>query len=64
MSCLDCKNCKQGTSAYFCPDKNDFVIHEVHSEEKMDHKVRSGWKKGNKNYENHRRKSRKETAEL
>lgn len=56
MSCFNCQNCKQGLSAYYCLEKNDFVI----SETKNFEKVRTGWKKGNKNYESHRRKSRKE----
>lgn len=60
MSCLNCQNCKQDTHAYFCLEKNDFVINEYHSNEVLESKERSGWKKGSKNYEIHRRKARKE----
>ncbi|MFZ5969531.1 MAG: hypothetical protein ACOYVK_20420 [Bacillota bacterium] len=61
MSCFNCQNCKQGLHAYFCLDKNDFVINESQNEELTAiERVRSGWKKGSKNYEIHRRKSRKE----
>ncbi|KXG77043.1 hypothetical protein AN619_05710 [Thermotalea metallivorans] len=60
MSCFNCQNCKQGAHAYFCLDKNDFVINESHNTQILENKERSGWKKGNKNYEIHRRKARKE----
>ena len=60
MSCFNCQNCKQGSSAYFCLEKNDFVICEPTNKEMLENKIRSGWKKGSKNYEIHRRKARKE----
>ncbi len=60
MSCFNCNNCKQGASTYYCLDKNDFVICKPHNVESLETKLRSGWKKGSKNYESHRRKSRKE----
>lgn len=58
MSCMHCENCKQNTATYFCLEKNEIVINEnyVHSGEKS----RSGWKKGDPDYEIHRRKTRKE----
>lgn len=59
MECFDCGNCKSGNAAYFCLMKNDFVLN---SETKLivEEKNRSGWKKGDPNYEIHRRKTRKE----
>ncbi|MEW9123747.1 MAG: hypothetical protein AB2421_13640 [Thermotaleaceae bacterium] len=60
MSCFNCENCKQGSPAYFCLEKNDFIISEVHNPKTLEDKTRSGWKKGTKSYEIHRRKLRKE----
>jgi len=58
MDCIYCENCKQNTPTYFCIAQNKIVINEnyVCNTEKS----RSGWKKGDPNYETHRRKSRKE----
>ena len=58
MSCMHCENCKQNTPTYFCLEKNEIVINEnyVHKVEKS----RSGWKKGDPDYEIHRRKTRTE----
>lgn len=39
--------------------KNDFVLNEYKQSEVIE-KSRSGWKKGDPNYEIHRRKTRKE----
>lgn len=57
MNCINCENCKQNVKAYFCSAKNDFVINTTPTEVE---KVRTGWKKGDKEYENRRRKLRKE----
>ncbi len=57
MNCINCENCKINAKTYFCLAKNDFVINEQSTTVE---KVRSGWKKGVKEYELHRRKSRKE----
>ncbi|MGB7604440.1 MAG: hypothetical protein WBL93_03090 [Lutisporaceae bacterium] len=58
MSCMHCDNCKQNTATYFCLDKNEIVINEhyINNAEKS----RGGWKKGDPDYEIHRRKTRKE----
>ena len=58
MDCIQCENCKQNTPTYFCIAKNQIVINEsyAHNIEKC----RSGWKKGDPDYETHRRKTRKE----
>ena len=58
MSCMHCENCKQNTATYFCLEKNEIVINVnyVHNTEKS----RCGWKKGDPDYEIHRRKTRKE----
>lgn len=58
MTCFSCGNCKTGDSTYFCLMKNDFVTREDESVTVVE-KVRSGWKKGDANYEQHRRKLRK-----
>ena len=57
MSCINCNNCKQKTSIYYCFAKNDFV---VSTKNETKEKARIGWKKGEKEYEIHRRKLRKE----
>lgn len=57
MDCFECGNCKENIPTYFCSFKGDFVINENYKPEKKD---RIGWKKGNKNYEKHRRLSRNE----
>ena len=59
MECLKCENCKTEKAAYFCLMKNDFVVNEG-IKSKVVEKCRSGWKKGDPNYETHRRKIRKE----
>lgn len=58
MDCIQCENCKQNTPTYFCIAKNQIVINEnyVAGTEKN----RSGWKKGDPEYETHRRRNRKE----
>jgi hypothetical protein len=58
MDCIQCENCKQNTSTYFCIAKNQIVINENYVQNAE--KSRSGWKKGDPNYETHRRKTRKE----
>jgi len=47
-----------GNSAYFCFKENGFVVDANQS--KVIEKTRSGWKKGEPEYEKQRRKSRKE----
>lgn len=59
MECLKCENCKTNSAAYFCPMKNDFVLNEEATSQAIE-KSRTGWKKGQTDYEVHRRKSRKE----
>lgn len=58
MSCMYCENCKQNTATYFCLEKNEIVINENYIQNVE--KSRSGWKKGDPDYEIHRRKTRKE----
>lgn len=58
MECIQCQNCKQGQSMYFCAARNEFIIDN--SKTKVVEKTRTGWKKGDPNYELHRRKCRKE----
>lgn len=59
MACLECGNCKLGDPAYFCFDKNELVVNQE-IENKVIEKTRGGWKKGEPEYELHRRKFRKE----
>jgi hypothetical protein len=55
---MHCENCKQNTATYFCLEKNEIVIN-VNYIQNVE-KSRSGWKKGDPDYEIHRRKTRKE----
>lgn len=57
MECLKCGNCKENSSTYYCLARGEFVINENYQPTE---KVRTGWKKGSKNYEIHRRKYKKE----
>jgi len=58
MSCFECGNCKQDEQLYYCIAKNEFVIREkVITFEK---KERNGWKKGDSQYESHRRRNRQD----
>ncbi|SHH67045.1 MULTISPECIES: hypothetical protein [Sporanaerobacter] len=57
MDCLNCGNCKENQPTYYCLARNEVVINENYVPED---KERTGWKKGTKNYEIHRRKTRKE----
>jgi len=59
MECFNCGNCKSGNVAYFCLMKNDFVLNSEVTNAVIE-KSRSGWKKGQANYETHRRRARKE----
>lgn len=60
MECLNSENCKNNTLAYFCVMKNDFVLNDEVPSVVVE-KNRIGWKKGDPNYEIHRRKTRKES---
>lgn len=58
--CFKCGNCGSEDITYYCPFKNEIVVIEnVPTIEK----TRDGWKKGSKEYENHRRKTRTELSE-
>lgn len=59
MICLNCGNCKQGDVAYFCLKKNELLISEE-VKNKVIEKERGRWKKGDPEYEIHRRKTKKE----
>lgn len=59
MECLNCGNCKTGEYAYYCLMRNEFVVNESTVSQTVE-KNRSGWKKGDPGYENHRRNTRKE----
>jgi hypothetical protein len=55
---MHCENCKQNTATYFCLEKNEIIINQNFFQSME--KCRSGWKKGDPDYEIHRRKTRKE----
>jgi hypothetical protein len=55
---MHCENCKQNTATFFCLEKNEIIINENYVQNME--KSRSGWKKGDPDYEIHRRKTRKE----
>ena len=57
MDCLNCGNCKENQPTYYCLARNQVVVNENY---KPEEKSRTGWKKGSKKYESHRRQSRKE----
>lgn len=57
MECYDCGNCKENNPTYYCIAKDKVIINENY---KPEEKKRNGWKKGNKEYEIHRRNTRKE----
>ena len=57
MDCFNCGNCKENQPTYYCLAKNEVVVNKDY---KPRVKTRTGWKKGNKDYEVHRRQSRKE----
>lgn len=59
MSCLNCGNCKQGDVTYYCLEKDEIIVDENANSQVIE-KTRDGWKKGDPEYEIHRRKSRKE----
>lgn len=59
MTCLECGNCQTGTdSLYYCPARNEFVIREKPAVNRM--RAPFQWKKGDKEYEIHRRRLRKD----
>ncbi|NLW24599.1 MAG: hypothetical protein GXY91_05080 [Clostridia bacterium] len=53
MKCFGCGNCQQGDLTYYCTARNEFVIKEqIGPQEKI---KTSNWKKGDPQYEKHRR---------
>lgn len=58
MDCLNCGNCRDNNQqTYYCLAENQVVINKNYD---PGEKSRAGWKKGTKNYEVHRRQTRKE----
>lgn len=57
MFCLDCGNCRKGEALFYCTAKNEFVVTET---EVIKDRAVAKWRKGDPNYENHRRQLRKE----
>jgi hypothetical protein len=60
MVCLQCGNCSGTDLLYYCTAQNDFVIREQAPVLPEMARESSRWKKGDPEYEVHRRKIRKE----
>jgi len=60
MTCLECGNCQKAERVFFCPARNEFII----KEETVVKEKSSQWKKGAPDYEDHRRRLRKEREDL
>lgn len=63
MHCYECGNCQTDSLTYYCMGKDDFVIRENVVREK----VRSGWKKDQREYdeyENFRKQERNKRRSL
>lgn len=58
MECYNCGNCKENNPTYYCLSKGEIIINKNYVPEK---RQRTGWKKGNKNYEKRRRNLRKDS---
>lgn len=57
MFCLDCGNCRKGESFFYCTAKNEFIVTET---EIIKDRAATKWRKGDPDYEQHRRQLRKE----
>lgn len=60
MACLQCGNCNGTDLLYYCTDRNDFVIREQSNAPVSQPKENQRWKKGDPDYETHRRKIHKD----
>jgi hypothetical protein len=60
-NCYKCGNCNNEDVTYYCPYKDEIIVKEVTG---IKEKIRDGWKKGTKGYEEHRRKTRSEVPEV
>lgn len=62
MFCLECGNCRKGETLFYCTGKNDFVLAETAVVRERGTQDRAGerWRKGDPNYESHRRQLRKD----
>jgi len=59
MVCMQCNNCQQNDSTYYCTDKNEFIVKKENGL-LIKEKESGSWKKGNPDYEVRRRKLHKE----
>lgn len=66
MFCLECGNCRRGETLFYCTGKNEFVVQETavvrerSSREGDGEPMHARWRKGDPNYEWHRRQLRKD----
>jgi len=58
--CLECGNCRQNDSLFYCTAKNEFVVVE---EAIVKERTQANWRKGTEGYE-HQRRLRKEKSLL
>jgi len=61
MTCLKCGNCKGKKKVFYCPARNEFQIRE---EVVIRERENTRWKKGDPQYEHHRRRLRKDRNDL
>lgn len=59
VECLNCGNCRQSATTYYCTARNEFVISENKLVVEREKRER-GWKKGDPRYESRRRRIREE----
>ena len=55
MECFGCGNCREEQNTFYCTARNQFMIKESGTIEKV---KTTSWKKGAPQYENHRRSRR------
>ncbi len=55
MLCLDCGNCRNGEAVYYCTARNEFIVTETAV---VREKGVNSWRKGDPEYEKHRRDRR------
>ena len=61
LMCLECGNCRQNNSLFYCTEKNDFVVAAETEETIVKERTQTNWRKGTQEYE-HQRRLRKEKS--
>ena len=57
MLCLDCGNCRKDEPMFYCTARNEFIVTETAV---VRERAGSSWRKGDPDYEQHRRQLRKD----